>query len=355
MLENQVIVESATGHLISVVVAVALLLLGLFLIGFSLWWWPATRSPMDARSGPVRPAVPLSYEPSDEPDQTDLVLSLALQRPLPLPLGQITGASLPSAETEPEPELEPEPVPVVEQFEEHLRVVTAVLAARPVELQGVVPTDPSSTAHLLATLRSYLHGDLPEIDSALRTDSAELDSLTQTRLTAALQHLPVHHGAAYAISHATGVDRSAYPVGEIVVEPAFIRCDLEPPVPRHNDPAPYPTCLAIWSATGRRAKVLETGTNAVVFTAGTSFLVLDVTGQETPGELAVVFLAEAPRRPLRLTDTRAEQILAHLRVKVGTAVAVPAVTSTAGSISPGALQFFPGLDDTGHPYRPDPA
>jgi len=254
------------------------------------------------------------------------------------------------------------------KYDTHLVVVADNLARRPAALRGITMEQNDLPIDDLVTVSTYLHGPPTGLDRALRNGTTESHRAVIACLVSGLRRFPFHQGPCYGIARAVGVPLDVYQPGRTIVEPAFIRTDTGWSPAKSDGLAGNDTeiVFAFWSRTGRQVGALGSGSDTVLFTAGTSFRVLAVLPAAAGGGPGVVFLDEHPTAtrsvrgglpvPLGLGQRR---ILAQLRRQL------TAVAATPGSTKPGTartanlhplpdLSFTPGFDETGRPYQEEP-
>ncbi|MGW1412467.1 hypothetical protein [Streptomyces sp. NPDC002403] len=158
----------------------------------------------------------------------------------------------------------------------------------------------------LAALRSYLEGDLPGIEFALRERNPHIRDAAVCVISG-LRLLPMHSGIAYRTAQLPPSALDVYAPGATVVEPGFLAASSRQAAYGGN------VLYAIWSRTARRTNVLgRAGSrDEVIFPAGVEFSVLAVESR-ADGAGRLVLLAE--RMPLaRPAESRADNNAALLK------------------------------------------
>ncbi|MFD9541363.1 hypothetical protein [Streptomyces sp. NPDC060022] len=153
----------------------------------------------------------------------------------------------------------------------HLVAVSRVLAQHPA-LRGALSHEPlDGVTSDLAALRSYLEGDLPGIEYALREGNPHIRDAAVC-VVSGLRMLPVHSGIAYRTAQLPASALDVYTPGTTVVEPGLLAATSRTAAYGGN------VLYAIWSRTARRTAVLGAAgaREEVLFPAGVEFAVLAV-------------------------------------------------------------------------------
>ncbi|WP_329167101.1 hypothetical protein OHB49_43465 (plasmid) [Streptomyces sp. NBC_01717] len=153
----------------------------------------------------------------------------------------------------------------------HLIAVNHVLAQHPALRGALSRKSLNGVTSDLAALRSYLEGDLPGIEFALREQNPQIRDAAVC-VVSGLRMLPVHSGIAYRTAQLPASALDVYISGTTVVEPGFVAATIRKAIFGGN------VLYAIWSRTARRTAVIDrTGTpDEVLFPAGAEFSVLAV-------------------------------------------------------------------------------
>jgi hypothetical protein len=333
-----------TPHLVAMIVAIALISLGVLLIGIGTRPRPAPTRVPSAETGPPVPvgeAVPELAGlagPADPPEDVEdsapplVVVESRPFRPL-VPAGH---QSTPEERRICRDQLSPE-------LGADLSEVIKLIESRPAELRGLLlNTSTAVVSQELSVLRAYLRGSLTGLDARLRNGPLrEEDPATVACLVSALGRLPAHHGAVFHRAPRGDIALDAFFPGSILVEPAFTRAERNA-FPAGSIDTDQLVNYVIWSESGRHTPLLVGHTETVLFTAAVRFRVLALDQQ--PGSITV-FLAEESDRPAG-RGRREHQVLEHLRSRAATAGVGP-IDGPAPSPVP-----HPGLDETGRPYTP---
>ena len=228
------------------------------------------------------------------------------------------------------------------RYDAHARVVSRTLAESP-GLRAAAGAVADLTAGLVAVC-AYYDGRRDEMNEVLRgsgpEDGVETAMLLARSATYGVRRLPTVLGPVFRSGSASPGQIAAYRPGEVLIEPAFIDVNLT------AGPAPESDVeYVIWSVSARRLDGLaQNHPGRAIFQPGNRFQVLTVDDPEPGGGPARVYLRDlaAARRGGR---DSIERILSQLR-------AVPRAGSGPGSQHAVPLNFAPGLDASGRPFRP---
>ncbi|MER7000839.1 hypothetical protein [Streptomyces sp. NPDC000410] len=219
----------------------------------------------------------------------------------------------------------------------HLIAVSRVLAQRPA-LRGALSHEPlDGVTTDLAALRSYLEGDLPDIEVALRERNPQMKDAAVC-VVSGLRVLPVHSGIVYRTAELPAAALDAYTPGATVVEPGFLGATSRKAAYGGN------VLYAIWCRTGRRTAVLGSSgsRDEVLFPAGAEFTVLAVEPWSDGAGRLVLLSEQMPGvRPAESRADNATGLLDRMR----TSATSLAVGSQDLSEAPDRHRLPVGLDD----------
>ncbi|WP_327249945.1 hypothetical protein [Streptomyces sp. NBC_01320] len=225
----------------------------------------------------------------------------------------------------------------------HLIAVNHVLAQHPA-LRGALPHESlNGVTSDLAALRSYLEGDLPGIEFALREQNPQIRDAAVC-VASGLRMLPVHSGIAYRTAQLPASALDVYTSGATVVEPGFVAANSRKAIFGGN------VLYAIWSRTARRTSVIDRdGTrDEVLFPAGAEFSVLAVEPWADGSSRLVMLDERIPEaRPAEGYADEGDRLLERMRSCTSLATVGPEDLAEA----PERHRLPIGLDEHNQPVR----
>jgi hypothetical protein len=211
-----------------------------------------------------------------------------------------------------------------------------------------------------AALLDLLHEDQRAAAASLRRAGTVGDPRIACALSG-LRRLPSFTGVVFSSAHSLGSVPSAYGIGRVLIEPAFVRATSARIAALDGDIE-----YLIWSETGKRVAALaaDATPDEIVFAGGTAYRVLQVMTATAGPDRIRVFLRETatsrrmePRgRPVRLNlaDGALDEMDGRVLERLVTAAALrdEAVASGQLATQPLTSALSPiGIGDGGLPFQ----
>ncbi len=174
-----------------------------------------------------------------------------------------------------------------EHFHAHTVSVRRMMTQRPGLRSAAAGESLEAVATDFAAVIDYLGDDRQAAAAALRSGMAAGDPRVACVLSG-LRRLPSFTGAVFSSASLLAGDASAYGIGRVLVEPAFVEASSSPQAAMDGEIE-----YVIWSQTGKRIAALLAGAgrDEVIFAAGTSYRVLRVDPRSSGAGIRV-FLRE---------------------------------------------------------------